>query len=687
MQLLQNGKQQFIDQNGLPLANGTVGYYAPGTLNPLPTYQDMAGTIQNTNPITLDSRGQAIIWGTGTYRQIVKDASGVTIWDQIVDTPAGAASLSNTTGAGGTALVGFDGGPLSQFFLSKNNRVVDSIAALRALSKSIYTRAFVTGYYGPGDGGGGPYYYDPTDTTSTDNGGTVIVAADGGRWKLVITTTFVSAKQFGAKIDGVTDDSTIINNAKAPLDALGKRLYLPAGICKIGTAITPPLAGVFGDSPQSSIILCNGVSAFSFPSNFGLARPACVIEKLGIKSYNNTCDSLYAFSAPGVASGAAVVYNSGLTVRDVEIGTGGRFGGGFSLKDFFRVNIENIGMSDVSQAILLTGSVVQATFRNITANSDNAPTVLNRYGFQTVYASYASGTLTPEHIVTYDCSFIRFNRGVQHDAGLFVSFNNTDLETITHGFYISQPCTIRGGIVAPSPSSTGTLAWIGIFKTVSDSEVSNGVLIDDVDINALNVPGTPGSSYGMLIGNNVSKCVGTTIRSCRIRGSDSSFLHAILAQLAGGDVVIEDCLISGTVATGTTVAVTAASYARVVGNRCATGGTVNGSLSIADNGAGTVGTVLGNEFATITNTANAYSGAWAPGTIANLVATSTTVAVPGALVGDKVVVGLSSLIGTANCIISGYVSSSGNVTINLLNVSGGSQSIPSGTLNVSVIKQ
>ncbi|MDT6993225.1 right-handed parallel beta-helix repeat-containing protein [Burkholderia cenocepacia] len=107
MQLLPNGKQQFIDQNGHPLAGGLVYFYAPGTSNPVTTYQDSAGTIPNTNPVVLDSNGQAIIWGTGTFRQVVKNASGTTIWDQIVAALDLGPNLADTTNpANGDALIG-----------------------------------------------------------------------------------------------------------------------------------------------------------------------------------------------------------------------------------------------------------------------------------------------------------------------------------------------------------------------------------------------------------------------------------------------------------------------------------------------------------------------------------------------------------------------------------------------------
>jgi len=81
---LPNGKAQFIDQNGDPLVGGQVYFYQVGTLIPANTYQDPAETIPNTNPIILDSRGQAVIFGSGSYRQVLQDVDGNTIWDQTI---------------------------------------------------------------------------------------------------------------------------------------------------------------------------------------------------------------------------------------------------------------------------------------------------------------------------------------------------------------------------------------------------------------------------------------------------------------------------------------------------------------------------------------------------------------------------------------------------------------------------
>lgn len=110
--LLPNGKQQFVDGNGNPLAGGSVTFYSPGTTTPKTTWQDSAGTIPNANPVILDAYGMAVIWGTGSYRQIVKDAAGNTIWDQTT-TDVGAdvstltANLAAQTNTGGANLIGY----------------------------------------------------------------------------------------------------------------------------------------------------------------------------------------------------------------------------------------------------------------------------------------------------------------------------------------------------------------------------------------------------------------------------------------------------------------------------------------------------------------------------------------------------------------------------------------------------
>lgn len=92
--LLPNGEQQFWTADGTqPLAAGCVAFYIPGTLSPRNTYQDAAQTITNTNPVQLNAAGRAIIYGTGTYRQIVSAVgpgggcapAGAQIWDQLTE--------------------------------------------------------------------------------------------------------------------------------------------------------------------------------------------------------------------------------------------------------------------------------------------------------------------------------------------------------------------------------------------------------------------------------------------------------------------------------------------------------------------------------------------------------------------------------------------------------------------------
>jgi hypothetical protein len=55
-------KQQIYGSDGNPLVGGKIYTYAAGTTTPLATYTDAGGLTANTNPIILNSLGQANIW-------------------------------------------------------------------------------------------------------------------------------------------------------------------------------------------------------------------------------------------------------------------------------------------------------------------------------------------------------------------------------------------------------------------------------------------------------------------------------------------------------------------------------------------------------------------------------------------------------------------------------------------------
>jgi len=76
--------QQFFSNTGLPLIGGQIytcyaGTSCPG--NPLASYTDSTGAVQNSNPVVLDGFGRASIWLTCSlaYKLVLQDAMGNTL--------------------------------------------------------------------------------------------------------------------------------------------------------------------------------------------------------------------------------------------------------------------------------------------------------------------------------------------------------------------------------------------------------------------------------------------------------------------------------------------------------------------------------------------------------------------------------------------------------------------------------
>jgi len=92
-------KLQFFDANGDPLVGGKLYTYAAGTTTPLASYTDSTGVSANTNPIILDSRGEANVWlGAAIYKFALYTSVNVLIWT--VDNINGSTFAVNATGTG-----------------------------------------------------------------------------------------------------------------------------------------------------------------------------------------------------------------------------------------------------------------------------------------------------------------------------------------------------------------------------------------------------------------------------------------------------------------------------------------------------------------------------------------------------------------------------------------------------------
>jgi microcystin-dependent protein len=107
--LMPPGEVTFFDGNGVVLSAGCIFFYIPGTNFPKATYQNSGQTVANTNPVQLDAAGRAIIYGTGTYRQVVNASgggaspcspAGAQIWDQLTASTDSSATIYAGASAG-----------------------------------------------------------------------------------------------------------------------------------------------------------------------------------------------------------------------------------------------------------------------------------------------------------------------------------------------------------------------------------------------------------------------------------------------------------------------------------------------------------------------------------------------------------------------------------------------------------
>ena len=368
--LIPNAKQQFLDSNGKPLAGGKVYYYIPSTTTFKNTYQDIALTILNTNPIILDSAGECIAWGAGAFRQVVTDVNGNLIWDQPT--------------------------------LSFNNDAANVI----------YTPPFTNGV---------------PETVSA---------------KL---SESVSVKDFGAKGDGVTDDTVAIQNALNAIGVIGGILYINSGIYKITSTLN--LLGV------SNVTIC------------GSGIGASIIDGSGVTG--NILNLGYSSSPPitatlnNIAIEQLSIKGSGTSATNHLVYFGGINNITFNFVEFY---------NGYNEGVYCEGGGVGLTVQNCNFHDCFKGSISN--GLNT-------NTLNYSNILITNNSFVRMATGIFILGKNVIITNNTFIDIKNTGIAVGESNTNATASISGCVISNNTFYRLGKLTTSGYSFVaSKGIQVN-----------------------------------------------------------------------------------------------------------------------------------------------------------------------------------------------------------------
>ena len=239
---------QFFTDSGTPLTGGLLYTYAAGTTTPATTYSDSGGLTANANPIVLNAAGRVAgeVWlvsGT-SYKFVLKTATLTTIgtWDNIDgvnDVAAGTAFYADTftcTAGQTTFTLTANPGSINNLTVSLDGAVLVArtdfswTGTTVVLSMAAYLNQVLRVAYSTAAG------------VKAISPGSVVDASVAVSSKLYnrINDT-ISVKDFGAVLDGVTDDYAAVIAACNSLPASGGTVIIPSSSTgmKLATTVAP----------------------------------------------------------------------------------------------------------------------------------------------------------------------------------------------------------------------------------------------------------------------------------------------------------------------------------------------------------------------------------------------------------------------------------------------------------------
>ena len=343
--VLPNAMTQFVDGNGAPYAGGHVYMYVPGTTTPKATYQTPQGTSPNANPITLDANGRAVIWGAGEYRQVLQDAFGVVVWDQLTyaspvtgTAVAGAIWYGSSTGTAnaitlGTAsgFIGTDGQEVG-FLASATNTSSATINAsgfgsvLVEKNTSVGLAVLTGGEVNIG----GLYYatYVKASNVFVLVNPTPAAAAVSSTYSGVVTDAngaFYFAPEFSAAAfnlvgDGATSNTLTALASAASAATNGADVVFPCGVYKITASPTFAVpAGkrirIRGGGQDCTELWFSGVNGLNF--TFGSVSSSFELDDISITTDDTAYTGVSAVQSYNKGVNQSLEYGPNHTFKDV----------------------------------------------------------------------------------------------------------------------------------------------------------------------------------------------------------------------------------------------------------------------------------------------------------------------------------------------------------------------------------